>query len=115
MIALTILSMLCMAFQNDAQNKSLSGKELFQRNCAVCHSTSDKTITGPGLAGVTQKRSMPWLVRWVRNSNELINSGDADAIRIYEKYKRKPQPIYMNFSDDDIRSIFAYIDAVNKK
>src|SRR5918993_947381 len=45
------------------------GKQLFQQNCASCHSLT-KDLTGPALAGVEERG--PWtdrknLVKWIQN------------------------------------------------
>jgi hypothetical protein len=31
------------------------------------------------LRGIAAKHDMPWLYKWIRNSSELIKSGDAAA------------------------------------
>ena len=36
---------------------SLAGKALFTGNCASCHALTDEVIMGPGLRGITQRRS----------------------------------------------------------
>lgn len=35
------------------------GQQLFQQNCASCHSTGTETIFGPGLKGLFSKSSLP--------------------------------------------------------
>lgn len=86
------------------------GETLFKTNCAACHRMDDQKLVGPGLAGINNKRSEEWLLKWIRNSQELIKSGDADAIAVYEEYNKTPMIAYDMFSDDEIKSILTYID-----
>lgn len=87
-----------------------AGEALFKNNCAVCHSAGSDVIVGPGLQGVTKKRSESWLISWTKNSQALIQSGDADAVAIYNQFNKQAMPSFA-FSDDEIKSIFAYIDS----
>ncbi|CAI8320700.1 MAG: Menaquinone reductase, multiheme cytochrome c subunit [Owenweeksia sp. TMED14] len=87
------------------------GKKLFKSNCASCHKL-DKKLIGPALAGVTQRRSEEWLLRWIRNNAELRASGDADAKAIFEEYNGSIMSAFPALADDDIKSILAYTDAV---
>ncbi|SFH23982.1 quinol:cytochrome c oxidoreductase pentaheme cytochrome subunit [Pontibacter chinhatensis] len=87
-----------------------AGEALFKNNCAVCHSAGSDVIVGPGLQGVTKKRSESWLISWTKNSQALIQSGDADAVAIYNEFNKQAMPSFA-FSDDEIKSIFAYIDS----
>ena len=106
-IVILILPLLLPSFSTRAQS---SGEKLFKANCVACHKTTDQRTVGPGLLGINQKRSEEWLIKWIRNSQDLIKSGDADAIAIFEEYNKTPMIAYEMFSDDEIRSILTYID-----
>lgn len=86
-----------------------NGKKLFQANCAACHKL-DKKLVGPALKGVTEKRENKWLKAWIKNSAELIKSGDKDAIAIFEEFNKMPMMAYPQLSDKDIDDILAYTD-----
>ncbi len=88
-----------------------AGAALFKNNCVVCHSAGSDVIVGPGLAGITKKRSESWLISWIKNSQALIQSGDADAIAIYNEYNKQAMPSFASLSDDEVKSILAYVDA----
>ncbi|MGO3707362.1 MAG: c-type cytochrome [Mesonia hippocampi] len=85
------------------------GKELFNSQCAACHKPYARS-TGPALHGVTEKRDMDWLYRWIRNSAEMISAGDADAIAIFEEYNEVPMTAFPQLSDEDINNILAYVE-----
>lgn len=84
------------------------GEALFKQVCAACHSTGPNRLVGPGLQGVTEKRSEEWLIKWTRSSQSLIKSGDKDAVAIFEQFNKIMMPDN-NFTDSEIKSIFAYI------
>lgn len=91
-----------------------AGKALYENNCTQCHAISDEVVVGPGLKGVHSRRPLPWLIKWVRNSTLLINSGDAYANEIYNKFG-KTQMQSFDFKDEEIISIVAYIKSESEK
>ncbi|MDX5421261.1 MAG: c-type cytochrome [Hymenobacteraceae bacterium] len=87
-----------------------AGAALFKNNCVVCHSAGSEVIVGPGLKGITDRRSESWLIKWIKNSQALIQAGDPDAVAVYNEYNKQAMPSFA-FSDDEVRSILAYIDS----
>ncbi len=85
------------------------GKELFNANCAACHKL-DKKSTGPALRGVLDKYDgdKEWLYKWIKNSGELVKSGDAQAVKIFEEYNQVPMTAFPQLSNEDIDNILAY-------
>ena len=59
-----------------------AGEALFKANCAACHKLYKKAV-GPALYQVGDKYERDWLYRWVRNSQELVQAGDAQAVAIF--------------------------------
>tara|TARA_R110001592_G_scaffold69489_4_gene213225 strand:+ start:35466 stop:36665 length:1200 start_codon:yes stop_codon:yes gene_type:complete len=90
-------------FTGDVAN----GKSLFNGQCAACHKL-DKKVVGPALGDVTTRRSKEWLYAWIKDNQALRESGDADAIAIYEEYNGSIMPAFPGLSDDDINDILAY-------
>lgn len=84
------------------------GRELFNTLCAVCHKLDSESI-GPPLRGVTERRDKEWLHAWIKNSQELIQSGDEYAVAIYEEYNQTAMPPFPQLSDADIDNILAYV------
>ena len=85
------------------------GEELFKTYCGSCHMLSSQDATGPGLAGITDKRSAEWLKSWISNSTEFIATGDEDAIAIFEEYNKVPMPPFAQLSDGDLDNLIAYL------
>jgi mono/diheme cytochrome c family protein len=89
---------------------AVKGEALFKNNCAQCHAVSDERVVGPGLKGATSRKDMAWLIKWVRNSQAVIASGDAYGVKIYNEYSKAQMTSFPNLSEDDIKGIFAFVD-----
>lgn len=85
------------------------GEQLFKTKCAICHKL-DARLIGPPLKGVTERREEEWLIRFIRNSTEVIESGDEYAVALFEEYNQLQMIANPDLSDDQIRNILAYID-----
>lgn len=90
-----------------------NGKDIFKANCSACHSPASNKMTGPGLRGSTTRRSSDWLLSWVKNSGELVKSGDSAAVALVKEYNNIPMPPFA-LSDADITSVFTYVDELEK-
>ena len=91
-------------FANDIKN----GEKIFKQNCTACHMITDAKLVGPGLKGVTEKYEKEWLVKWIRNSQKLIESGDARAIKIFEEYNKSVMNSFY-FDDSEFSDLLAYL------
>ncbi len=89
------------------------GENLFSSNCAVCHAI-DAQIVGPALQGVTERRPLPWLINFIKNSQKVIQSGDEYAVNLYNQYNKTMMPSFA-FSDDQITSILAYVQSASSQ
>jgi mono/diheme cytochrome c family protein len=85
----------------------VKGKEIFNTNCAACHKL-DAKATGPALRGVGAKYDKAWLYKWIKNSADLIKSGDAQAVKVFEANNKVPMSPFPQLSDADIDNIIAY-------
>ncbi|THV58879.1 c-type cytochrome [Flagellimonas alvinocaridis] len=92
------------------------GKQLFNQNCAACHSL-DRKMTGPALANVESRLSedqgldKEWLYSWIKNSPGMISSGDSYANAIYAEYNQAAMTPFPTLSNQDIDDILAYTAA----
>ncbi|MFA6260867.1 MAG: c-type cytochrome [Bacteroidia bacterium] len=84
------------------------GEKLFNANCTACHSFSDRLV-GPALKDVEKRRSDAWLLKWIKNSPEMVKSGDADAVKLFNEFNQVPMTPFTHLSDDQIKSIIAFM------
>ena len=88
------------------------GEKLFKSYCAACHSAGSNMLVGPGLAGVEERYDKEWLYKWIKNSQELIKSGDAQAVEVFEKYNKILMPA-QPVNNEEIDAILAYVKEHN--
>jgi mono/diheme cytochrome c family protein len=84
-----------------------SGKQIFQKMCAACHSIGAGRLVGPDLKGVNDKRPEDWLVKFIKSPDKLVKAGDKAAIALFEEFKM-PMPDQA-LSDDQIKKVLAHI------
>lgn len=85
----------------------VKGKELFNANCAACHKLDDKS-TGPALRGVADKHDKAWLYKWIHNSSEMIKSGDAAAVKLFNENNKVTMTAFPQLAEADIDNILAF-------
>ncbi|WP_083321107.1 cytochrome c3 family protein [Hymenobacter glacialis] len=90
-----------------------AGDALFKTNCAQCHAVNE-VIVGPALAGITKRRTISWLIPWIKNSSKVVASGDEYAVAIYNKYNKQQMPSFA-LSDSEVTSILAWVTAEEGK
>lgn len=99
---------------SDTLQAQPDGAALFKAQCAQCHSTGDNKVIGPGLKNLHTRRTEAWLLPWIKNSQAVIKSGDAYAVKLYNEYNQTAMPSF-SLSDDEIKSILAYAKAEGEK
>ncbi|MCB0505993.1 MAG: c-type cytochrome [Cyclobacteriaceae bacterium] len=88
--------------------KIAAGEKLFSQNCKACHRVQSKLV-GPALKNVYDRRELPWIYSFVKNSQKVIQSGDEYAVNLFNEYNQTEMTAFSSFSDDEILSIMAYI------
>lgn len=89
---------------------ALTGEQLFRDNCAGCHTVGKGKLVGPDLKGSGMRHSEDWLLRWVKSSQTMIGTGDADAVKLYRDNDQILMPDF-SLSDDEIKSVLAWVKA----
>jgi mono/diheme cytochrome c family protein len=104
----SLVFLLLFSIDLSAQEANVAnGEKLFKMNCAACHKL-DKKLIGPALLGISEKREQDWLIAWIKNSPELIKSGDKLAIQVFEENNKLPMTPNPHLSDQDIVDILEY-------
>ena len=91
---------------------AIDGETVFKANCAACHKI-DKDFVGPALKGAQARweegSSLENLYKWVQNSGELIDNGDAYAKKMFAKWNNTPMPPQA-VSNEEIDALFEYVE-----
>src|SRR5690606_6126250 len=106
-ISFGMMLLFAVTMSSNAQDAK-EGAALFKANCTACHKV-DRKMTGPALAGMSERHSEEWLVKWIKNSQALIASGDETANQIFNEWNKVAMPAFTQFSDDQIKGIIAYV------
>ena len=86
------------------------GKALFQNNCASCHSVL-KDLTGPALAGVTERiTDKKLLYSWVRNPAAVLKSGNVYFNTLKKRLGDVQMTGFPDLSDAEIDAIISYVE-----
>lgn len=108
-----LVSLLSISFTGFSQTVE-EGEKLFTANCTSCHAMNEKVV-GPALKGAHTKHAEDWMIKWVKNSQKLVKSGDAEAVKLYKENNESVMTSFENLSDTQIKSIIAYIKAESDK
>lgn len=112
---LKIVALFAVLFLGNAVIAQKTGEELYKEHtCNACHMLTDMRMVGPGLEGILERRDREWLKKWIRNSGELVASGDEQAVAVFEEYNQVPMPP-VNISDEDLETLIDYIGGVEKE
>src|SRR5215471_9737430 len=71
---------------------SVEAKAIFSKRCIVCHTFGQGVKVGPDLKGVIERRPREWLVRFIRTSSSVIQSGDPTATKLFRDFKQERMP-----------------------
>jgi cytochrome c5 len=53
------------------ESMAAEGKEVFKTKCSACHKMT-KRFVGPGLAGITERRTPEWIMNMILNPEEMV-------------------------------------------
>jgi mono/diheme cytochrome c family protein len=81
------------------------GQAIFAAKCAACHKTTDQKVVGPGLKGVTDRRTPEWIMNQITNPAEMEQK---DPVGKALLAKHLTQMTFQNVTDDETRQILEY-------
>lgn len=84
------------------------GKELFRLKCSVCH-TADKDSYGPALINFNRNRTNAWLLKWIKDAQQLLDEGDKGALTIHRQWGNKKHPVQEKLNQEQIQAIINYL------
>ena len=84
-------------------------KKIFNQRCTACHTFGKGVKVGPDLKGVTVRRQRPWLLKFVRSSQQVIAGGDPVANELFRTFKRQRMPDWTDLSPQDVNAILDWL------
>ena len=110
-VAFTITTIASAASGGDLAN----GEKLWKKKkCNKCHHLTEKKKIGPGVKGVTQKRSEAWLIKWMADLQKTWeeNGPETQAMEKWKKGRDKKKKTLMKtkkLSDQEIADLIAFM------
>ncbi len=84
------------------------GETEFNTTCFACHTIGEGLLVGPDLAGVTDRRSVDWLMSFIKSSQSVIDSGDPEAVALAQQFPGLVMPD-TPMSEQQIKDIVHFI------
>jgi protein SCO1 len=84
------------------------GEFLFRNGCSACHTIGSGDKIGPDLLGVTDRRDPHWLMRFVMRPDEMVASGDPQALALVARYKGLVMP-NLDLTSEDAAAVLQYV------
>ena len=95
-------------FTSPILNSQTTEDEKNFQQCKACHTIGGGKLVGPDLKGIGERREEAWLIKFIQNSQQLIQSGDELAIQVFNDNLKIPMPAH-NLTDEQVVGILAYI------
>jgi len=103
----SLLLLLVLSLLLPAVAKADTGKELFEKQCAGCHTIGGGDSGGPDLKGVASRRSASWLERLIVEPDKLSGEKDPAQLELVKKYGMEMPNL--GVSRDDAKKIVAFL------
>jgi mono/diheme cytochrome c family protein len=113
-----------------AQVMAWDAEKEFKTNCATCHSigsgdvdAAGKKLQGPDLAGVSKRRNLDWIVKFVKYPEGMFMGDDEEAgyekvdpiaAKVYALYKPN-QMADQELDKAQVQAMLKYIDSKKKQ
>ena len=88
------------------------GEEIFQGNCAGCHTIGKGNLVGPDLSGVTIRREENWLIKQIKNPDGLVEEKDPIALQLLKEFNMPM--VALGLSDDEIKKVILFLKNADK-
>lgn len=93
---------------NSPLDKSLAekGKSISSSKCFSCHKATDEMLVGPGWAGVTERRTLHWIMNFISNPDPMIDKDPELQKQLEQCLVRMPNQF---IAEDDAKAIIEYM------
>ena len=92
-----------------AHADAAEAKKIFTTRCTACHTFGKGVKVGPDLKGVTERRQRAWLLKFIRSSSKVIESGDEIATGLFAQFNQQRMPDWIDLSEEQVNSILDWL------
>ncbi|GBC80289.1 hypothetical protein HRbin09_01524 [bacterium HR09] len=86
----------------------------FRLNCMSCHTIGGGRLTGPDLKDVEARKDRAWLVRFIQNPKQMLDSGDPYALRLRDEARGVIMPTLPGMTKERAERLLDLIAAESK-
>ncbi len=97
------------------------GEDLFRTRCSICHTIGggdvfniEKSLLGPDLLGVVERREPEWLNRWMAEPDKMLAEEDPIAMALYLQYNQIAMP-NLQLNQVEIDALLEYIASESER
>ena len=84
----------------------IEGQAIYKAKCFSCHKLTTEKLIGPGLHGVTDRRTPEWIMNFMTNTSVML---DSDAIAQQLMVTCNARMPNQNLTDDDARDMLEFL------
>lgn len=77
--------------------------------CGMCHKLTEEKLIGPGLKGVTKRRTEDWIKSMIKDPAGFVQS-DPDAKKLFEEHNKTPMTAFP-LTDAELDNVIAFLKA----
>ncbi len=110
LFGLVLLALTVITLPASAQVPS-DGETIFTSKCSGCHTIGGGDRIGPDLQGVSTRRDIGWLERWIKEPDVMLAEGDPIAVAMLAQYNNIPMP-NLALSDSEVADLVAYFQSL---
>ena len=86
--------------------KADAGNKAFDVKCSSCHKLTEEKLVGPGWKGVTSRRTAPWIMNFITNTEEMLNKDPEAKAQLEICLVRMPN---QSLTDEDARNLLEFM------
>ena len=108
------LFLLLFVMSGAASTSAQDTPDYFRQNCTNCHTIGGGRLAGPDLKNVGQRKDAEWLITFLANPRQVIESGDAYAAKLVEESRGVVMPIGPGMNRYRAEQLLKLIEAESK-
>lgn len=85
------------------------GQTLFDAQCSTCHTIGGGELTGPDLEGVVAERGRDWVLRFILDPQQVVDSGDPVAKELVDRFDLVMPALGLD--EEQVASLVAFLEA----
>ncbi len=100
------------AYSEDSKSAEKGEAVFKEKGCPACHTIGGGKLSGPDLAGVTERREEEWLKKWLKSPDTMIMTDPIAKEMLKEYFVPMPN---QGLTDEEVDEIIVYLKYEDSK